>query len=211
MKLYSLLVLLLLCSLPYSSKAQDSLKRMPSNAGWFSLGYRSTISLFDDDGAGWGTGGQYRLQFSRKVNSDWFADYISININDKIRSEFYHIGWSVMYYPFTNRTYPKVLQPYIVAGHCFDYNIKTVIANTTVHNSRWGSAVQAGLGTHINITERFDFSLTSQYMIHLTPELVTVENGNTIDIIKRRTNSIEGHLLTTLSMNIKLIKLWKTK
>lgn len=187
------------------------------NGGWFSLGARSTISAFSHDGLGLGTGGQFRVQLNERVNTDWFADFISINDKDGIRSEYYHIGWSVLFYPIKDRNFPKVLQPYIVAGHCFDYNKKTVIYEPSITEDRWGSAVQAGLGTHLNITKRFDISITSQYMIHLTNELEVVKPISILDIhdhdhvteIKNHNHKgLEGHLLTTLSLNYKIGKLW---
>ncbi len=190
-------------------RAQDTIPKQTSQAGWFSLGGRSTLSLFDGDGKGLGTGGQFRIQLSNRVNTDWFADYISINVNDKVRSEYIHIGWSVLYYLFNNRQHPKVVQPYIVAGHCFDYNKKTVLLQPGINKDRWGSAVQAGIGTHFNFTERFDVSITCQYMIHLTNELEVEDDGTTIEIIDHKNSSLEGHLLTTLSINYKISKLWK--
>lgn len=190
-------------------KAQDANQKYKSQAGWVSLGGRSTMSLFDTDGKGIGTGGQFRVQLSNRVNTDWFADYISINVNDKVRSEYIHIGWSVLYYVFNNRQHPKIVQPYIVAGHCFDYNKKTVLLQPGINKDRWGSAVQAGIGSHFNLTERFDVSLTCQYMIHLTNELEVDDNGTTVDIVEHKNSSLEGHLLTTVSLNYKIAKLWK--
>ena len=93
----------------YSQSENDSLSK--SKGGWFSLGGRSTISLFDHDGAGLGTGGQFRIQLNNRVNTDWFADYININNSEDIRSTYYHIGWSVIYYPFESLQFPKILQP----------------------------------------------------------------------------------------------------
>jgi len=181
-----------------------------SNEGWLSLGGRSTLSAFDHDGNGLGTGGQFRVQLSNRVNTDWFADYITINIDDKVRSEYFHIGWSVLFYPFEQMRFPKLIQPYIVAGHCFDYNKKTVIFDPTNSVDRWGSAVQAGLGMHFNLSERFDISLTSQYMIHFTQELeVTTHDDGDIHIHDHEEASLEGHLLSTISLNYKLFKLWK--
>lgn len=180
-----------------------------NNAGWFSLGARSTISLFDHDGAGLGSGGQFRIQLSNRVNTDWFADYISINVNNKVRSDYYHIGWSVLFYPIQNQQ-KTTIQPYIVAGHCFDYNKKTSIQNPAITIDRWGSAVQAGLGVHLNLTDRFDISLTSQYMIHLTKELeVEIHDDGDLHIHEHEEASLEGHLLTTISLNYKIFRLWK--
>jgi opacity protein-like surface antigen len=177
---------------------------------WFMLGMRSTGSIFSDDGFGIGTGGQFRIQFGQRVNSDWFADYISINMNNKVRSEYVHIGWSVLFYPLKNLLYPAFFQPYILAGHCFDYNKKTAINFPDISKDRWGSAVQAGVGTHFNLTERFDVSLTIQYMIHLTSEINFKEGNNgKIEFYNYSHATLEGHLLTTVSVNYKIFSYGK--
>lgn len=179
-----------------------------NNARWFSLGGRSTISTFSDEGFGLGTGGQFRLQLSNKVNTDWFADYISIN-NDNIRNEYFHIGWSVLFYPIEKLQYPDhKLQPFILAGHCFDYNQKTLLKNPSVKKDRWGSAVQGGIGFHFNISKRSDITLMSQYMIHLTKELEVTETNGNYSIENSASNILQGHLLSTISLNYKVFKLW---
>lgn len=180
-----------------------------SQAGWISAGARSTLSAFDHDGSGIGTGGQFRVQLGNRVNTDWFADYITINMSDKVRSDYYHIGWSVLFYPFRELQYPKVFQPYILAGHCFDYNRKTAIADPTITQDRWGSAVQAGIGTHMHLSPRFDVSLTCQYMIHLTRGLEAEIDGDNVHIHEHGHAALEGHLLTTVSLNYKIFRLWK--
>lgn len=185
-------------------KAQDINK-----AGWFSFGMRSTFSAFSDDGTGIGSGGQFRILLSNSVNTDWFGDYISINMNNRVRSEYTHIGWSVGYYPFKNLVFPKLIQPYIVAGHCFDYNKKTDIQNSNISKDRWGSAVQCGVGAHFNLTERFDITVMTQYMIHLTNELKYEITNNIVTIEKEKSSTLEGHLLTTVSINYKMFRLWK--
>ena len=192
----------------YSQSKKEPLSL--SNSGWFSLGGRSTVSIFDHDGTGLGTGGQFRIQLSNRVNTDWFADYITIHMKEGVRSTYYHIGWSVLFYPFEGLQYSKIVHPYILAGHCFDYNEKTVISNPSISKSRWGSAVQAGIGTNFNVSKRFDISLTIQYMIHLTKELEVkkYEDGN-LHIHGHSHPSLEGHHLTTISLNYKLCRLWK--
>ncbi|GAB4449628.1 MAG: hypothetical protein OHK0036_06870 [Bacteroidia bacterium] len=175
------------------------------NKKWFSLGMRSTMSVFSDDGFGIGTGGQFRVQLSKRVNTDWFADYITINLNDEVKSEYAHIGWSVLYYPFQNMLYPHFFQPYILAGHCFDYNKKSSILKPDINKDRWGSAIQAGLGTHLNFTKRADVSLMLQYMIHLTSEIhYEYNNINEIEFHTKSSSTLEGHLLFTISVNYKL-------
>lgn len=192
--------LFFLCALAQNAEAPKK-----NNAGWFSLGARSTLSAFSDEGAGLGTGGQFRIQLANQVNTDWFADYIAINIKDKVRSDYYHIGWSVLFYPVKE---VKKVQPFALAGHCFDYNRVTLINSPTTTADRWGSAVQAGFGAHFNITDRFDVTLMSQYMIHLSTVLETEIGDNYVTIVEEKSTTLHGHLLTTVSLNYKIGKLW---
>lgn len=204
---FNYLVLFIVLSIGFTySQTSDSTSK--SNAGYFSLGARSTFSSFSDEGTGLGTGGQFRIQLSNQVNTEWFADYININVQDKVRSEYYHIGWSVMFYPFKELKYPKLIQPYVLAGHCFDYNRMTQITNSANTQNRWGSAVQAGAACHFNITDKFDVTLISQYMIHFTKSLHANITSTSIDIVKSSESALQGHLLTTVSLNYKLAKLW---
>ena len=162
---------------------------------YFSIGGRSTMSMFSHESAGGlGLGGQFRIKPSENINTEWFADYIQIN-NHGYLSEYYHIGWSVLYYPLKSQK----IQPYILVGHCFDFN-RIVFNDGSFEESRWGSAVQGGIGTHFNITNRFDISLMSQFMIHLTEE-IEVPN-------QHHHANIESHVLNTISFNYKLFELW---
>jgi hypothetical protein len=195
---------ILLAGLLIYSTSFSQVKEQDRN-GMFSLGLRSTLSAFSEDGTGLGAGGQFRVQLTERVNTEWFFDYISINQDSKVRSVYYHIGWSVMFYPFEQN---GLFQPYIVAGHCFDYNKMTEISNTLNTKHRWGSAVQAGIGTHINLSKKLDISLSSQYMMHLTTDLSANTDVSPAVITTEKDNALQGHLLTTLSINYKLAKLW---
>lgn len=176
--------------------------------GMLSLGLRSTISTFSHENTGLGTGGQFRIRLSPRVNTDWYFDYILSN-DGQIRSLYYHIGWSVLYYPFQFEDKVKSIQPYILAGHCFDYNRKAIIENG-LKAERFGSAVQAGIGAHYFIDQWFDISLTTQYMTHLTSS-IEVNETHGIKNFQRSKHGFEGHLLITLSINYKLAKLWGSK
>ena len=167
---------------------------------------------------GTGVGGQFRLRFSDAVNTEWFFDYITSDIlNYAYRSD-YHIGWSVMYYPINGLKYyqqskekyrPK-FRPYILAGHCFDYSRIQAKAVATQFDERWSSAVQAGLGTHLELSPRFDISLTGQYMIHLGNHIESDYDFTTgvLSFNEDKGASLAGHLLVTLSLNYKIAKLW---
>ncbi|MCX8081612.1 MAG: hypothetical protein N3F09_10290, partial [Bacteroidia bacterium] len=168
---------------------------------------------FSHDGWGIGTGGQFRIELSKRVNTDWFADYIVTSKNPDIKSEYYHIGWSVLFYPLEKFRFPDYrLQPFVLAGHCFDYNKKAVISMPEISVDRWGSAVQAGLGTHFHINERTDITLMAQYMIHLTSEVDIHKNSDGQYVAHNHSHGgLEGHMLLTLSMNYKIFKLWRRK
>lgn len=209
-KSFSLIFILLFSVTIFKAQKKDSIPDF-KNSGWFSLGGRSTISTFGDEGNGVGSGGQFRIQMSNAINTDWFFDYISINVNNKVRSEYYHIGWSVLFYPFSKLQYPKLIQPYILAGHCFDYNKMTSMETAGITKDRWGSAVQGGLGLHFNVTSRFDITAMSQYMIHFTETLNADTDVYPVVISTKKENGLQGHLLTTLSVNYKVFRIWKRK
>ena len=185
-------------------------------AGMLSLGGRTTVSLFNDhknEMTGTGVGGQFRLRFSDAVNTDWFFDYITSDILNYAHRTDYHIGWSVLFYPINQLDYfrqdgefkPK-FRPYILAGHCFDYSRIESKADATVYGERWSSAVQAGLGTHLELSPRFDISLTGQYMIHLGNHIETDYNFTTgeLSFNEHKGASLAGHVLVTLSLNYKI-------
>lgn len=209
MKLKKVLVAFTAALFCHSALAQTKVETEPDNYYWLAVGGRTTGSFFDGDGIGLGTGGQIRIQPAERINTDWYFDYITVDAGDNVRSDYYHIGWSLLFYPFKNQQFPKTWQPYIVAGHCFDYNKKTEITNPENYAKRWGSAVQAGIGTHFNLSPRFDISLTCQYMIHLTTEIEAHNEDGVIEFHEHDHNALEGHLLTTISLNYKLFRLWK--
>jgi len=101
-----------------------------------------------------------------------------------------------------------LLQPYLVAGHCFDHTLQLANADAANRAERWSSAVQAGAGTHVNLSERFDLSLAGQYMIHLGTDVHADEHDGRVEFHHEQGGSLEGHLLVHLSFNYKLFSLW---
>ncbi|KJS07571.1 MAG: hypothetical protein VR77_00675 [Flavobacteriales bacterium BRH_c54] len=199
--------------------AQEDMR--PSGAkkasGMFELGVRNTFSTFGaTENLGVGFGGQFRIRVSNRINTEWFADFINEDIDGLATRNDYHIGWSVMIYPFKDKA---KLVPYVLAGHCFDYTkvrtIYTIYASYPLQTvSRLSSATQVGIGTHINLSEIVDISLSSQYMIHLGSDVhaeTHEHNGvKEVHIAKEGHSgfSLEGHLLFTLSVNFKIAQLW---
>lgn len=209
MKKLTLLLLIAIFQTPLFAQERS---KFDTDPGVFSLGVRSTLSAFndgDENKVGSGVGGQLRLRFSEKVNSDWFFDYLTSDIGNYAHRTDYHIGWSVLYYPLKKDIHS--FKPYMLAGHCFDYS--KIQANTNQFNfaERWSSAVQAGLGTHIRLTERLDLSLTAQYMCHLGKHLHAQWVNNEVNYVEEKGSSLEGHLLMNASLNYKIGKLWGRK
>ena len=83
--------------------------------------------------------------------------------------------------------------------------------------------MQMGLGTNFYVSEKVDVSLSGQYMSHIGNELhvdvlnhhgedVGYENqetGNYLVINEEPSKVLEGHLLLTLSVNIRIADLTK--
>ncbi|MEN9303546.1 MAG: hypothetical protein RL264_1975 [Bacteroidota bacterium] len=185
------------------------LKIKNGDGGIWSAGMRSTISLFNDsetDNFGTGLGGQMRLQLSKRLNTDWFFDYLTSDIKQVGHRTDFHIGWSVVYYPWLQEN--QLIKPFFLAGHCFDYSKMTENANRLNFDERWSSAVQAGIGTHFRLTDRLDFTLLGQYMIHLGNHIHPSIVGNSLTFSEEHGASLEGHLLITFGVNFKLFDLW---
>ncbi|MCB0537765.1 MAG: hypothetical protein R2836_02930 [Chitinophagales bacterium] len=216
------IVLLLFSVLCFSQLlAQDSLATkkkqrdipLRSQGGYFSLGVRSTISSFSHGnmkGVGIGAGGHFRLQLIDRLNTEWFADVFSNNIDNKAHRFDYHIGWSVMFYLLNPNEFNRKFTPYIMAGHCFDLSVVKINGENGQKASRFSSAVQAGVGCSYNINPKFDITLSTQYMLHLGEELDVHEHSDGSMFIESHKHAgWEGHLLVSLSVNYKIVKLWK--
>lgn len=180
-------------------------------AGTFSLGTRNTFSFFNDipgESAGMGIGGQSRLQLSRRLNTEWYADYITSRIGTYAIRNDYHIGWSVMYYVRSEVDFRQLLQPYLLAGHCFDETVVFGRDNKKNSADRLSMAAQFGAGTHLNISPELDISLSGQYMLHFGQEIDAEQREGFVEIHRQPYTTPEGHLLFTVSANYKFGKLW---
>lgn len=206
---------------PSSSSPKIGGKKSTENyieKGQFSMGMRTTTSLFGHDKIpGLGVGGQMRWQIFNYINTEWFADWITLDLNGAGTRNNAHIGWSVLFYP---KQTGRVI-PFAIAGHCFDYAKVTPLSTPYLDRSsesvtRWSSAIQGGLGSHFFITDRFDISLNAQYMLHLGKHLdyEILETPAGTDLITHdHTNQggqarLEGHVLITASMNFRIADLW---
>jgi hypothetical protein len=198
----------LIAAFVWSVSIAQPLELKGNEGGIFSLGSRTTISTFNHGefaNSGTGLGGQFRIQFADRVNSDWFFDYITGDIEDFAHRTDYHIGWSVLYYPTESG---KILRPYILAGHCFDYTRLVDNSNSANYLERWSSAVQGGAGVHLNLSERLDLSFVGQYMIHLGNHVDAEQLNGNVQFRTEGGGSLEGHLLFHVGINYKIADLW---
>jgi hypothetical protein len=211
LRIYAAIAAIMLsCIVVQARNGKDS-----AGAGDFSLGMRTTVSAFSDAGSlGMGSGGEFRIRVSKHINTEWFADYITTNIQNLGFRRDAHIGWSVVFYLNKNPLTKGKVTPYLLAGHCFDYTRVYSTAPTVSPQDRWSSAVHLGFGIHYNLTECFDVSLLTQYMLHLGTHIETsilyddATQQNYLNITRETGASLEGHLLTTLSVNYRIGKLW---
>ena len=210
--------LLILATLSYGQESNEEKTEKKSylEKGQFSVGMRTTTSLFGHDNIpGLGVGGQMRWQFFDFMNTEWFADWITIDLDGAGTRNNAHIGWSVMFYP---KQFGR-FTPYAIAGHCFDY-AKVIPLSTPYDDrsddivTRWSSAVQMGLGSHFFLSDRFDISLAAQYMLHLGKHLEyeiqdTPSGGKYLSTDDHSGGAgMEGHILITASLNIRIADLW---
>ena len=192
--------------------ARDSIFK--KGGGNFSMGARTTFNVFTNapKSFGMGVGGSARIQFLERLNTEWFADYVTNDLYGKATRIDAHIGWNVMFYILNPKGFRRKFTPFIAAGHCFDYTgIRLNGENQPMHD-RWTSAVQMSLGCHYNITPRFDISLSTLYDLHLGKEIDAdlTKEGNVL--ITEHTNAgWEGHIMFIISVHYKLAKLWKAK
>lgn len=211
-------IILIYCIWCFYNASAGNDKDTLRGAGDFSIGVRTTVSTFTDVGStGMGSGGEFRIRISKHLNTEWFGDYLTTDIQGLGFRRDAHIGWSVLFYLNKNPLKVKTITPYFIAGHCFDYTRVYSMSSVVSPQERWSSAVQGGFGVHYNFTSRFDLSFLSQYMLHLGTDVESnivqdaTTGGNYLQITKKQGALLEGHLLFTVSANYCIGHLWRKK
>ena len=200
-KIILLTTCMLLCILSFSQSETGRFKPK------ISIGTRNTFSVFNSDEAfGKGIGGQTRVQLGKRLNTEWFFDYINSRTTYASRND-YHVGWSVMYYFTNSYDFTQLFQPYLQVGHCFDKTQVFEINNKSNQAGRWSMATQAGIGTHINITPKLDCSLACQYMLHFGKDIESAFEKGEVIIQKTDHTKMDGHMLASISFNYKIFPL----
>ena len=201
-----------------TSIAQDNIQ--PKSAangqiGMFSMGIGSTISIFSDgtrNYSGNALTGQMRFQLWKNISSEWFGDYAITDVQGKAQRMDAHGGFSIMPYFITKST--SRIQPYPVAGFCIDYSKFNKTGTYRDINGepnfleRYSFASQVGFGTQIHLSEKIDLSVIAHYMFHLGNDIHAHFENDDVHFEKSKSASLEGHLLLSMTVNVKLIDLW---
>lgn len=179
-------------------------------AGRFGMGMRNAANLWAHNGMfGIGAGGQFKLAFSPRVNTDFFADLIDSKGERGSYRKDYHIGWGVQFALAKEGFGSHRLVPYLMAGQCFDLTRVGVTAHVQ-SPLVFSAAVQGGGGLSSFVHPSVELNLQLQYMMHLTQHihLLWDETGAPMYEVDKGA-STEGHLLGTFSVTFYFLRLWK--
>lgn len=210
-KLFISFLILLLC---YGScKAQDESTNIES--GYFSVARRSSISMWglnEWKPSGLGTGTAFRIQISKRLNSEWYGDFIKTEYKGLAYRFDRHLTNSLMYY-LREPEADQVFRPFVSASvFCLDFTRLQIVGEEEAMQ-RFSLSQQLGIGSHFFITERFDFSIYAQYYNHLGRDIHVHEHSDgTIEMEEVRGRiSLEGHMFLVCSFGYRFIDLWGKK
>ncbi len=205
--IWKVILLLPLFALLLSTTGQAQGRKL--EAGQFGLGMRNAMNFWgENDMLGFGAGGQFKLAFSPRVNTDWFADVISSSGEfDSYRKD-YHIGWGVQFALAKEGFGSHMFVPYIMAGQCFDLT-RVGVRGGEETPLIFSAAVQGGAGVSSFVHKAVELNLQLQYMMHLTQHvhLEMDDHGHTHTEVEKGA-SASGHLLGTFSFTVYFLRLW---
>ena len=211
--------LLLLLQFNFSFAQEESVLINPGSAG---LGIRTTNSVFiGDNAAGVGAGGQMKILFAHRVNSEWFADYMNSSAGNNGYRKDTHIGWSVQFAVNKGGYQTRKPIPFVEAGQCFDWtkvgfipiiNYEAPAELPYETNPIFSVATQAGAGVSWFPISRLELTAEAQYMVHLTKDVhLEYKYNNAYRINQSKGASFQGHILGTISVSWYLIQPQKRK
>lgn len=193
---------------PVFAMAQKPLKIKYTTAGIFALGVRIPFGFSDSpDGLNisQGLGLNSRIQLGKHYNTEFFGEYLNGRYGDSSVRNNAHIGASFMLY--TQNKLRRV-QPFFFAGPAADYEKIHQTTNAANTASRWNFAAHGGLGMHINVSWRSDVTISTAYMLRFGPKIESIST-NDQQLFVAGGNGVDGQLLVTVSMNFKMLDLWK--
>ncbi|MFQ5334445.1 MAG: hypothetical protein ACE5DN_00055 [Flavobacteriales bacterium] len=165
---------------------------------------------------GLGKGTAFRLQISKRLNSEWYGDFIRTQYKNKVFRWDRHLTNCLMYYFRKLDDLEHKIHPFISASvFCLDITeVEEVKPDGGGQKmGRFSFSQQFGLGTHYYLTERADISVYAQYYAHLGNDIhVDEHDDGTIHIAEEKGRiSLEGHMFLVFSVGYRLGDLWGKK
>lgn len=185
-------------------------------SGDLQFGLRGTLNPFIKNASSWiGYGAQMRIKISRRINTEWFADYFPATIKWSGERRDIRIGSAIEYYPLHEIYTGKECTPYFSIGPTSTYtqlNSRTFNAESW-EAKRWSFGVIAGMGMLLNVGKKLNFGFVTQYCSQVATELKFnkkyVGDAKSLPTkIPDTKVSYEGQLLLCMSVNYTIGNLW---
>lgn len=198
--------LLMALSVPQQAWSQDNTLQ----AGRYGMGMRNAVNLWGGNKMfGFGAGGQFKISFGKRVNTDFFADIIDSKGERNSFRKDYHIGWGVQFALSKSGFGSHTIVPYLMAGQCFDLT-RVGVLRQTESPLVFSAAVQGGAGISSFVHPSVELNLQAQYMMHMTQHThLNFDEAGLATYQVDKGASPEGHFLTTFSVTFYFLRLWK--
>lgn len=184
-------------------------------SGYFSVTQRISGSLWGMNEwklSGLGKGTAFRIQISKRLNSEWYGDFIKTEYKGVAYRWDRHLTNSLMFYFRDLDSVKHKFHPFISASvFCLDFTHVEIVGGQSLQ--RFSLSQQFGVGTHYFITERADISVYAQYYNHLGNDIHIEElPDGTLHLEEHRGRiSLEGHMFLVCSFGYRFADLWGKK
>lgn len=209
-KAYLTLFVFILCLSP--AMAQKRTANIQS--GYFSVTQRTSFSMWGLNNwrlTGLGKGTAFRIQISKRLNTEWYGDFIRTEYKGKAFRWDRHLTNSLMFYFRDLDSMKYKFHPFVSASvFCLDFTHVEEVGSGGKYLERFSLSQQFGLGTHYFITERADLSLYFQYYNHLGNDIhIEEQEDGSLHIEEHKGRiSLEGHMFMVFSIGYRFADLW---
>jgi len=206
------IILIVFLAITLQSVAQEDFVPRNPQSGYFSVTQRTSLSMWSLNQwklNGLGKGTAFRVQFSRRLNSEWYGDFIKTHYEGKVFRSDRHLTNSMMYYFRKLDTFKHKFHPFISASvFCLDITNVQIVGGESM--GRFSFSQQFGAGTHFFVTERFDLSIYAQYYNHLGNDIhVDEHDDGSLGLHEEKHRiSLEGHMFLVFSVGYRMCDLW---
>ncbi len=184
-------------------------------SGDLQFGLRGTLNPFLKNAVSWiSYGAQLRIKVSRRINTEWFADYFPAIIKWSAERRDIRIGSSIQYYPIHEIYTGKECTPYFSIGPTSTYT-KITASNFDAKRqeaTRWSFGIIAGMGMLLHITKKLDLGFVTQYCAQIGTQFKLsqpqISEVRSFSVPLPGKPGYEGQLLFCMSVNYSLGDMW---